>query len=560
MLSLTQNPGYKAISILNYTYNMATSNTKTYQADVIIAGAGIAGLTAALKLLQQGKSVIILDKSVEQQLGGLALEAAGGIHLINTPEQRRLGIKDSPECAFDDWQRLAQFNDETAWGKKWAQFYCHNSIDYIYQFTREINVRFVPSPMWIQRGVFETGNSYPRWHLVWGTGFHLVQQILKKIEALDAGNNLIIYFEHDVTGIQEHKNNAEFTGMDMRTKQHFSAIGDNIIIATGGVGGGDLSTIRNLWSDDAPALPDELLNGAHIFADGQVHRSVQAIDGLLTNMQSHWVYPAGVHHPEQRKPHDGMAVTPCPSALWLNAQGHRFNIPMSAYADMKTCTYEVMKSPGGYSWQILNYKIAIKELTVQLSRYFTAIRERQKLKLLRNVFFGDKERIAMLMKEAPDDVLIASNLDELLEKMQQQSLYDLTIDRENVHREVNRYDAQIKRGSKWHNDESLRRLANLRRYKPEKVRLCNNQPIIDPKAMPLMAIRQFPITRKSLGGIETDLDCHVLKTDGSAMTNIFAIGEAAGYGGGGLNGGCSPEGTFLGGCLLTALKCAQSLK
>ncbi|MCS5712077.1 FAD-dependent oxidoreductase [Candidatus Berkiella aquae] len=529
------------------------------QSDVIIAGAGIAGLIAALMLLEQGKKIVLLERGGAENLGGLALEAAGGIHLIDTPEQRRLGINDTPDLAWQDWQSFAHFHPHDIHPKQWAKFYCTHSND-IYAFIKNMGVSFVPRPIWIERGFFVPGNSYPRWHLMWGTGFGLVQQIIKAIHTHPKCDNLTILFQHHVTAIKAEKQGAAFCGINLQTEQLFEARADNIIIATGGISGSDLSTIRRHWSLDDPPLPSHLLNGAHLYGDGQLHDEVVNIGGKVSRLQYHWIYPAGVHHPENRKPHDGISLLPAAHSLWFNAQGKRIGPPpLLIGTNMMEITYAILREPGQYSWSILNYKIATKELIVSLSRYFSAVRDKRKLKFIRNLLWGDQHRINLLIEEAPQDVLLANSLSELLNKMQAQSLYGFELDKENISREIDAFDSQIKRGIAWQTDDQLRRIEHYRHYLVERLRLCRNQPIIDPKALPLMAIRQFPITRKSLGGIETDLHCRVIHQDGEAFPHLYAIGEAAGFGGGGMNGQYALEGTFLGGCILTALQCAKSL-
>jgi predicted oxidoreductase len=207
----------------------------------------------------------------------------------------------------------------------------------------------------------------------------------------------------------------------------------------------------------------------------------------------------------------------------------------------------------------MNRKIAVKELIVSLSRYFTAIRKKDSLLLLKNLLFGDTVRIDTLLSESPEDFFMADSLSQLIEKMNERSLFGFKIDEQRLTSEVRFYDAQIERGPAFHNDEQLRRIANYRKYLPYRLQSCKNQKIEDPKAGPLMALRAFLISRKSLGGIQTNLECRVLKKDGTPFQRIYAIGEAAGFGGGGIHGKGSPEGTFLGGCILTAVTFARHL-
>jgi predicted oxidoreductase len=530
-----------------------------YQSDIIIAGAGISGLITAYELLKNNKKVIIFDKDIEANLGGLAREAAGGVHVIGTPEQRRIGIKDSPELALKDWLGLAQFDAKDYWPRQWAEFYCYNSIPYIHDYYREVGLKFF-SVMWAERGLFTPGNSVPRWHFTWGTGFELVNKTLEAIANLPQRANLQIFFEHEVNDVQQGNHLATLHGKNMKTGEEFIATGNQVIIASGGIGGGDLSELKKHWPINKHKTPKYMLNGAHKFGDGLLHHKIEEHGGVLTNLENNWLYAVGVHHPEKRKPFDGISLQPGPGALWFNAVGHRIGpFPLFGLANTKFLVDHILNEPGQYTWLIMNMRIAKKELIVSLSRYLNAIRAKNVPLLIKNTLFGDAERIRLLVKEAPDDVFMAASLDELIDQMQERSLNGFKLDRAKIKAAIKDYDDQIARGPAYHNDEQLRRIANFRQYLPDRLRLCKFQKVIDKKGGPLLAVRSFLITRKSLGGIQTDLDCRVLKKDGTPFGNIYAVGEAAGYGGGGIHGKGAPEGAFLGGCILTARKCAEGI-
>ena len=165
------------------------------------------------------------------------------------------------------------------------------------------------------------------------------------------------------------------------------------------------------------------------------------------------------------------------------------------------------------------------------------------------------------MLNSPDFVT-ANSIPELVDKMNAlEGTDDVKLDA--VATSIGRYDEQIARGPKYHNDEQLRRIAHARQYRGDKVRTCKFQAINDPKAMPLIAIRESILSRKTLGGIQTDLECRVMSIPNNgtqeAIPGLYAIGEAAGFGGGGLHGKGALEGTFLGGCVLTARIAAKTV-
>src|SRR5450756_1795843 len=360
------------------------------RADVVIAGAGLAGLVAAHELLDHGKSVLLLDKDVPENLGGLARESFGGVHLIGTPHQRKSGIADSPELALGDWLRYARFGEGDSWPRLWAQLYCDRSLDLIHAYLDGIGVKFLPIVNWPERGLYTPGNTVPRWHIAWGTGHAIVEQVVGA-----SGR---------VTGL---------VGADLATGERFVARGDQVVIATGGICGGDLSKVRAHWYAPWGAPPKVLLNGAHVFGDGTMHDAVARAGGNLTHLDKQWHYAAGIHHPAKRKPNDGLSLVPPRSALWLNAKGERIGpVPLVGSTDTRFLVENILRQPGQYSWQILNNTIAKKELAVSGGDYMTAFRYKKKLLMARQLLFGNQELVDRLARECPDDIVTARSLPE----------------------------------------------------------------------------------------------------------------------------------------------------
>ena len=284
------------------------------------------------------------------------------------------------------------------------------------------------------------------------------------------------------------------------------------MIATGGICGGDLSKVRANWYAPWGAPPRVLLNGAHVYGDGAMHDAVARAGGNLTHLDKHWHYAAGVHHPAKRKPHDGLSLVPPRSALWLNAMGERIGpVPLVGSTDTRFLVESILRQPGQYSWQILNNTIAKKELAVSGCDYMTAFRYKRKLLMAKQLLFGNQELVDRLARECPEDIVTARSLAELVDRMNARNLDGLRTDLATVEQVVRDYDAQIDRGPAYFNDDQLRRLWNFRQYRGDRIRLCKFQKILDPGAMPLIAIREFILSRKSLGGIQTDLGCRVLR-------------------------------------------------
>ncbi|HLK37232.1 MAG TPA: FAD-dependent oxidoreductase [Polyangiaceae bacterium] len=533
----------------------------THQADVVIAGAGLAGIVTAYELLEHGMRVLLIDKDRPERLGGLAKESFGGVHMIDTPHQRRTGIRDDPELAWKDWQRCAHFGTEDRWPKAWAKLYCEASIEFIWDFLAHKKVRFLPIVNWVERGIYRPHNSVPRWHVTWGTGWEIVSRLVAALDAHPRRRDLQILFGHEVNGIESSGGRATaLVGRRMDDGSAFRATGEHLVVASGGICGGDLSKLRANWYSPWGTPPEVILNGAHDYGDGLLHDRVQALGGRLTHMDKQWHYPAGIHKPGQRRPNDGISLVPPRSALWVNARGERIGpTPLVSYTDTRYLVERICGQPGQYSWQVLNRTIALKELGVSGCDYMTAFRFKKKLLLAKHLVFGNDELVDRLIAECPDDIVVADSLADLVDKMNERGLGGYKVDLETLESDIREYDDQIDRGPGFYNDEQLRRISVYMNYRGDKVRTCNFQKILDPKARPLMAIREFILARKSLGGIQTDLRGRVLRPDGACIEGLYAVGEAAGFGGGGIHGLGSLEGTFLGACVLTGRAVARAI-
>jgi predicted oxidoreductase len=538
---------------------------RDYKTDIAIVGGGLAGIVTAHELLASGRRVLLIDKDKRENFGGLAKQSFGGVHMIDTPHQRRLKIKDSPELAWRDWQSVADYEANDEWPRRWARFYCENSREYIFEFLNSKQVKFLPLVNWAERGIYGPGNTVPRWHITWGTGYEIIHRLLHALEAHAQRKNLELLFDTEISTIETA--NGRVTGLcgrRMNSGDEVKVAAEHVVIASGGICGGDLSHLRANWYKPWGEPPQKLLNGAHDFGDGMLHDRVASIGGALTHLDLHWHYAAGVHHPSKRRPDDGLSLVPPRSALWFNARGERIMNPgpMPAYGDTRHLVESVLRQPGQYSWQVMNWKIAIRELAVSGCDYMTAFRYKDRRSLLKSVLFGNKELVQRLIRECPDDIVVADTLDQLMERMDEKNLYGHRLDRPRMEATIRAWDEMLARGPAFHNDDQLRRIANFRAYRGDRIRTCNFQPVLDAKARPLIAIREFILARKSLGGIQTDLQCRVLRAKGDAgqpIPGLYAVGEAAGFGGGGIHGKGSLEGTFLGGCILTGRVAGRSI-
>lgn len=531
---------------------------RTYKSDVVIIGGGLAGIATALELLDAGKSVTLLDRDGEENLGGLAKESFGGIFIVGSREQKRAGIKDSPELAFSDWCSFAEFGTDDHWPRRWAEAYTHRCNADVYQWLKGRGIGFFPVPHWVERGQFTPGNSVPRFHIVWGTGRELAVQLVARLHGHTNANRLTMHFNHRVDDLCTLL--GDISGCRGVVEPHgeeFEAHCDSLVVAAGGING-NLDLVRRHWHADWHRPPETILNGSHRYADGRMHDAVNAIGGSVTHLDKMWNYAAGVHHWKPTKPNHGLSLVPPRSALWLNWKGHRIGPqPLVTGFDTRDLVTRICAEEKQYSWQLLNRTIALRELAVSGAELNPSIRDRKKLAFLRDLLFGNRW-LVQLMLENCEDFVVADSLPELVEKMNALQGDD-AVRLDAVSEAVGRYDAQIGRGQTFHNDEQLRRIAYVRKWKGDRIRTCKFQKILDPNALPLIAIREFIISRKSLGGIQTDLESRVLDASGRPIPRLYAAGEATGFGGGGSHGLRALEGTFLGCCILTGRAAAQSI-
>ncbi len=534
--------------------------TPDYRADVVIAGGGLAGLATAFELLERGLRVLILDRDAEDLFGGLAKRSFGGVMFVDTPQQRKLGIRDTPDIAWSDWQWFADFGDDDDWPRRWARTYVERSTELIFDWLTGCGVEFLPVVNWAERGLFRPGNSVPRWHIAWGTGHAIIEAVIAALDRHPHRDRLEIRCNHRVDRLLvEAGRVVGCAGSREDDGSDFEARADHVVLASGGICGGDLSKVRANWYEPWGSPPSTLLNGSHRFADGLLHDEAARHGAALTHLDKQWHYAAGVHGKDGDTPLDGISLVPPRSALWLDARGRRFGpVPLMGYSDTRWLVEQICRTPEQYSWQILNWKIAIKELAVSGSDYMTAFRNKRKLQLVRELMFGNTALVNRLIADS-EDFLLADTLPELMEKMDGLSLQGAAIDREGMAADIAAYDAQIERGERYFNDDQLRRIAAFRQYKGDRLRTCAFQKIDDPRARPLIAIREFILSRKSLGGVQTDLESRVLDTSGEPIPGLYAVGETAGFGGGGIHGKGSLEGTFLGSCVLTGRLCGQAI-
>ena len=526
--------------------------------DVLIIGAGIAGLVLAHECLERGLSVRLVDRDTPENVGGLAIWAFGGMALVDTPMQRRMGIEDSPELAMADWASFADFGPDDVWPRRWAEKYVEECTDRIFHWLKEKDLKFFPAVNWVERGQYGRGNSVPRYHLLWGAGYWLVKRFVELLENHEHASRLTFTFGHRVDDLVVTDGRVTgCTAEDESSGQPCELSGDNVVVATGGING-DLQKVRDNWHKPWGPPPAEMLNGSQPFADGHMHDVVADRGGVVTHLDWMWNYAAGIPHPQPKFDLHGLSLVPCKSALWLDHSGRRIGPePLVTGFDTNDLCRRVSQLEKPWTWHLLNWRIAAKEFAISGSEHNPHFRDRKLLPFLKETLFGN-HRLVRQMRDECDHFIVAETLPELVDAMNRLNPDDPVI-LGNIEEAVTDYDAVIRRGEAQWNDDQLRRIQQARAWRSDRIRTCKPKPMLDEKSGPLIAIKLRLITRKSLGGIQTDLDSRVLDRAGAPIDGLYAIGEAAGFGGGGASGVRSLEGTFLSGCILTARAAADSI-
>ncbi len=531
--------------------------TQTVQSDVLVIGGGLAGLVTAIECLRAGQAVTLVDRDTPERLGGLALWAFGGMALVDTPLQRRMKLRDSPEIALADWLRFGELGEGDVLPRQWASHYVEHSREQVYEWVIASGLKFMPAVNWVERGMQGDGNSLPRYHIVWGTSRQLTRRMIELMHAAEKGGRLTLLSGHRVTGLDCEGglvrgamavNEANGSEVKLRASA--------VVLAMGGINGSHEETRAN-WVPGRP-MPATMLNGAHPFADGKLHHLVAGLGGQITHAGEMWNYAAGFPHPQPHFEGHGLSAIPCKSALWLDHTGRRIGPqPLVTGFDTHELCQRVAAQTKPYTWQLLNWRIAAKEFAISGSEHNQRIRDMQFPMFLKETLLGNHRLVRQMAAESKH-FLVDDTLAGLCAKMNALT-GSQDVKPDVLQATVDAFDANFSRGDSVVNDDQIRRIEQARHWGPDKLRTCKPAPLQKPGAGPFIAIQMQLITRKSLGGLQTDLQSRVLNAAGQPMQGLYCVGEAAGFGGGGANGKRSLEGTFLPGCILTARAAARSI-
>lgn len=531
---------------------------ETIRSDVLVIGGGIAGLVTALDCLAAGLGVALVDRDARERLGGLALTAFGGMALVGTPLQKRMKIPDTPEVAFRDWVRFGELDETATLPRAWARHYVERSRPEVYDRLTGMGLKFLPAVNWVERGRFGEGNALPRYHVLWGTARHLTLRLIEEVERAGAGGRLRLVCGARVTGLDVATGTVAGAGAtDEATGAELRFAAPVVVLAMGGINGGHDEVRRN-WPAGRP-MPATMLNGAHPFADGRLHRLVVGLGGCIDAAGEMWNYAAGLPDPTPPFEGHGLSTIPCKSALWLDHTGRRIGPePLITGFDTRDLCRRVAEQAKPWTWHLMNRRIALKELAISGAEHNPSIRDRRFLAFLKEVLLGNARLVDRMARESPD-VLVDDTLPGLAAKMNALTGTD-DVRPEVLQATADAFDANFAHGASLHNDDQLRRILHARQWRPDRLRTAKPAPLQKPGAGPFIAMRLQLVTRKSLGGLRTDLSSRVLDGVGAPIPGLFSVGEAAGFGGGGACGRRSLEGTFLPSCILTAAAAARAIR
>ncbi len=542
-------------------------------ADAIVVGAGLAGLVAARELTAAGNRVALLDQENHANLGGQAYWSFGGLFLVDSPQQRRLGVHDSVELAWADWLGSAQFDrldDEDAWAARWARSYVEFAAGEKRAWLAGLGITFLPTVGWAERGDLRAdghGNSVPRFHVAWGTGTGVVAPFVAAAEQAAEAGLLSFHHRHrvdellveqgTVTGVRGAVLAPDDAPRGVRSNRtvtgEFSLTAPAVVVTTGGIGANH-DLVRRYWPERLGRPPASMVTGVPAYVDGRMLEIAAAAGARLVNRDRMWHYTEGVQNWDPIWPGHGIRILPGPSSMWFDALGRRLPAPCLPGYDTLSTLRHLRTTPDlaghDHSWFVLTRRILEKEFALSGSEQNPDITAKDRRAFLRERLLskGAPAPVKAFTRRGADFV-VGRTLDELVARMN--ALTDTPLlDPARIREQIEARDRQI--AHPYGKDAQVQGIRNARRYLGDRLgRVAAPHRILDPAAGPLIGVKLHVLTRKSLGGIQTDLDSRVLGPDGRPVPGLYAAGEVAGFGGGGVHGYNALEGTFLGGCLFS---------
>jgi predicted oxidoreductase len=536
------------------------------EADVIVVGAGLAGLVAATEIAHAGKRVVVVDQEGEQSLGGQAFWSFGGLFLVDSPEQKRLGIKDSYELARQDWMGSAGFDrDEDLWPRRWGEAYLAFASGEKRSWLRAMGHRIFPVVGWAERGGYDAmshGNSVPRFHVTWGTGPGIVEPFERRAREAEKAGLLTFKFRHRVDAlivsngtvegirgvILEPDSVARGRSSSRKAVGDFTLRAQAVIVASGGIGGNH-ALVRQNWPARLGPAPNNMISGVPEHVDGRMIGITEAAGARLINRDRMWHYVEGIRNWAPIWPRHGIRILPGPSSMWFDATGKRLPSPLFPGSDTLGQLQYILSTGHDYSWFVLTQSIIKKEFALSGSEQNPDLTGKSWLMTARRAINKGAPAPVEAFKAHGADFIVRDNLGDLVEAMNALVDSDL-LQADELRVQIEARDREI--GNAYAKDTQVINIHNARRYIGDRlIRTASPHRILDPAHGPLIAVKLNILTRKTLGGFETDLDSRVFGQDRKIIPGLYAVGEAAGFGGGGMHGYRALEGTFLGGCLFS---------
>jgi predicted oxidoreductase len=534
--------------------------------DVVVVGAGLAGLVATAELADAGKRVILVDQEPEASLGGQAWWSFGGLFLIDSPEQRRLRVHDSLELARQDWLGTAGFDRASDhWPRQWAEAYLQFAAGEKRSWLKEQGIGFFPVVGWAERGGYTAtgpGNSVPRFHIVWGTGPAIVEPFARRVRAAVDAGLVQLRFRHRVSGlvvtdgtvtgvrgaVLESSDVARGEASSRTEVEDFEITAQAVVVTSGGIGGNH-DLVRRNWPARLGPAPRRMLSGVPASVDGHMQEAAVEAGASLVNGDRMWHYTEGVANHSPVWAQHGIRILPGPSSMWFDATGKRLPVPLFPGFDTLGTLAYIGTTGYEHTWFIATSKIVEKEFGLSGSEQNPDLTGKDIRLLATRVRAGMAAPVKAFLDKG-EDFVVADTLPELVAGMNRITGGTPALDLARIEREIVARDREI--AHEFGKDTQINAMRAARNYLGDKlIRVAQPHRILDPEAGPLVAVRLNIITRKSLGGLETDLSGRVLRPGGEVFPGLYAAGEVAGFGGGGVHGYRSLEGTFLGGCLFS---------
>ncbi|RFB78177.1 FAD-binding dehydrogenase [Methylovirgula sp. 4M-Z18] len=534
-------------------------------ADVIIVGGGLAGLVAAAELIEAGRKVIIVDQEPEQSLGGQAFWSLGGIFLVDSPEQRRMRIRDSYDLALQDWMGTAAFHrDEDDWPRRWAEAYVAFAAGEKGPWLKQRGIKFFPIVGWAERGggnAIGHGNSVPRFHVTWGTGPGIIQPFVARVLQGVKDGLVTLKFRHRVNELSRSNGTIDGVSGDILAASSvergrpssrdvvgsFALKAQAVIVASGGIGANH-DLVRKNWPASLGRPPERMISGVPDHVDGRMLAITEAAGGTIINLDRMWHYVEGIKNWNPIWTNHAIRILPGPSSLWLDARGKRLPGPLYPGFDTLATLRHIMQTGHDYSWFILNRRIIAKEFALSGSEQNPDLTNKSWRQVINRVRGGVPAPVQAFMDKG-EDFIVEPELSSLVARMNKLA-GDNLLTLEGIEREIRARDGEV--DNPFCKDMQVMAIRNARNYLGDKLsRTVPPHKLLDPRAGPLIAVRLNILTRKTLGGLRTDLDSRALGADGAPVLGLYAAGEVAGFGGGGVHGRSALEGTFLGGCIFS---------